>query len=87
MIWPSRGTCAGARRGTPRKRLRDRGHGLRHLGHDMSDEDREIELDTDDLQRRMDGAMTNLRTEFAVAAHRPGLASMLEPVQVEAYGR
>ena len=25
----------------------------------------EFELDTDDLQRRMDGAMGNLRTEFA----------------------
>ena len=46
----------------------------------------DFELDTDDLQRRMDGAIAALRTEFA--SLRPGRASasMLEPVMVEAYG-
>ncbi len=43
-------------------------------------------LDTDDLQRRMDGAMTNLRTEFASLRTGRASASMLEPVMVDAYG-
>lgn len=43
-------------------------------------------LDTDDLQRRMDGAMANLRTEFASLRTGRASASMLEPVMVEAYG-
>jgi ribosome recycling factor len=47
----------------------------------------DFELDTDDLQRRMDGAMTNLRTEFASLRTGRASASMLEPVQVEAYGQ
>ena len=46
----------------------------------------EFELDTDDLQRRMDGAMANLRTEFASLRTGRASASMLELVQVEAYG-
>lgn len=50
----------------------------------MSDE---FELDTDDLQRRMDGAMANLRTEFASLRTGRASASMLEPVMVEAYGQ
>jgi ribosome recycling factor len=43
-------------------------------------------LDTDDLERRMDGAIANLRVE--VASLRTGRASgsMLEPVMVDAYG-
>jgi ribosome recycling factor len=44
-------------------------------------------LDTDDLQRRMDGAMSSLRTEFASLRTGRGSASMLEPIMVEAYGQ
>jgi len=43
-------------------------------------------LDTDDLARRMDGAMANLRTEFASLRTGRASASMLEPVMVDAYG-
>ncbi|QDC09665.1 ribosome recycling factor [Oceanicola sp. D3] len=50
----------------------------------MSDD---FELDTDDLERRMDGAIANLRTEFASLRTGRASASMLEPVQVEAYGQ
>jgi ribosome recycling factor len=49
----------------------------------MSDE---FILDTDDLQRHMDGAMANLRTEFASLRTGRASASMLEPVMVDAYG-
>ncbi|MEM7074192.1 MAG: ribosome recycling factor [Pseudomonadota bacterium] len=44
-------------------------------------------LDTDDLTRRMDGAMASLRTEFASLRTGRASASMLEPVTVEAYGQ
>ena len=44
-------------------------------------------LDTDDLERRMDGAMSSLRTEFASLRTGRGSASMLEPIMVEAYGQ
>lgn len=47
----------------------------------------DFELDTDDLTRRMEGAMSNLRTEFASLRTGRASASMLEPVQVEAYGQ
>ena len=50
----------------------------------MSDD---FELDTNDLKRRMDGAMHSLRTEFASLRTGRASASMLEPVQVEAYGQ
>lgn len=50
----------------------------------MSDE---FILDTDDLQRRMEGAMSALRTEFASLRTGRASASMLEPVTVEAYGQ
>ncbi|WP_420863525.1 ribosome recycling factor [Algirhabdus cladophorae] len=43
-------------------------------------------LDTDDLQRRMDGAIANLRTEFASLRTGRASGSMLEPVMVDAYG-
>lgn len=49
----------------------------------MSDE---FELDTDDLTRRMEGAMSNLRTEFASLRTGRASASMLDPITVEAYG-
>jgi ribosome recycling factor len=47
----------------------------------------EIEIDTDDLQRRMDGAMAALRTEFASLRTGRASGSMLDPIQVEAYGQ
>ena len=50
----------------------------------MSDE---FFLDTDDLQRRMDGAMSALKTEFASLRTGRASASMLEPITVEAYGQ
>ncbi len=43
-------------------------------------------LDTDDLQRRMDGAMANLKTEFASLRTGRASSSMLEPIMVDAYG-
>ena len=49
----------------------------------MSDE---FMLDTDDLERRMNGAIASLRTEFASLRTGRGSASMLEPVMVDAYG-
>lgn len=48
--------------------------------------DDEIEIDIDDLQRRMDGALAALRTEFASLRTGRASASMIEPVTVEAYG-
>mgnify|MGYP003652598809 CR=1 FL=1 len=42
-------------------------------------------LDTDDLQRRMEGALASLRTEFASLRTGRASASMLEPVMVDAY--
>ena len=44
-------------------------------------------LDTDDIQRRMDGALGALRTEFASLRTGRASASMLEPITVEAYGQ
>ena len=49
----------------------------------MSDD---FELDTDDLSRRMDGAIANLRTELASLRTGRASGSMLEPVMVDAYG-
>ena len=43
-------------------------------------------LDTDDIQRRMDGAMASLRTEFGSLRTGRASGSMLEPVMVDAYG-
>ncbi len=51
----------------------------------MSEDD--IEIDLDDLERRMDGALNNLRTEFASLRTGRASSSMLEPVMVEAYGQ
>jgi ribosome recycling factor len=50
----------------------------------MSDE---IEIDLDDLKRRMDGAMSALKTEFSSLRTGRGSASMLDPIQVESYGQ
>ncbi|KGJ10542.1 ribosome recycling factor (plasmid) [Paracoccus versutus] len=49
----------------------------------MSDE---IEIDTDDLERRMKGAMESLRHEFASLRTGRASASMVEPIMVDAYG-
>ena len=46
----------------------------------------EIEIDLDDLERRMDGAMAALRQEFLTLRTGRASASMLEPVMVDAYG-
>lgn len=48
--------------------------------------DADHDLDVDDLQRRMDGAMASLRTEFASLRTGRASASMVEPVMVDAYG-
>lgn len=47
----------------------------------------DFELDTDDYSRRMDGAIASLRIEFASLRTGRASGSMLEPVQVEAYGQ
>ncbi len=47
----------------------------------------DFELDTDDLQRRMDRAIQSLRTELASLRTGRASGSMLEPIQVEAYGQ
>jgi ribosome recycling factor len=44
-------------------------------------------LDTDDLERRMNGAMANLSTEFASLRTGRASGSMLEPIMVDAYGQ
>ncbi|MCK0170373.1 ribosome recycling factor [Aliiroseovarius sp. S1123] len=49
--------------------------------------DEEFELDTDDLERRMEGAIGALRTEFASLRTGRASASMLDPITVEAYGQ
>jgi ribosome recycling factor len=46
-----------------------------------------LDIDTDGLERRMDGAMASLKTEFASLRTGRASASMLEPVMVEAYGQ
>ena len=51
----------------------------------MADDD--LDIDLDDLTRRMDGAIAALRTEFASLRTGRASASMLEPVMVDAYGQ
>ncbi|MFX0540121.1 ribosome recycling factor [Roseovarius sp. S4756] len=46
----------------------------------------DIEIDTADLERRMEGAIASLKTEFASLRTGRASASMLEPVMVDAYG-
>lgn len=46
----------------------------------------DIEIDLDDLERRMDGAMTALRQEFLTLRTGRASASMLEPIMVDAHG-
>jgi ribosome recycling factor len=47
----------------------------------------EIEIDTDAIQRRMDGAMASLKTEFASLRTGRASASIVEPIMVDAYGQ
>ena len=46
----------------------------------------DFELDTEDLTRRMDGAIANLRVEFGSLRTGRASGSMLEPIMVDAYG-
>ena len=46
----------------------------------------DFELDTDDLNRRMDGAMTALRHEFSSLRTGRASGSMVDSVMVDAYG-
>ena len=47
----------------------------------------DLEIDTDGLQRRMDGALNALKNEFASLRTGRASASMLDPIQVDAYGQ
>ncbi len=49
----------------------------------MSDD---FDIDVDDLNRRMEGAITSLKHEFASLRTGRASASMLDPVMVDAYG-
>jgi ribosome recycling factor len=51
----------------------------------MAQED--LEIDTDAIQRRMDGAMAALKTEFSSLRTGRASAALVEPIQVEAYGQ
>ena len=46
----------------------------------------ELEIDTDDLERRMKGAMDSLRHEFSSLRTGRASASMIDPITVDAYG-
>ena len=46
----------------------------------------DIEIDLNEIERRMDGAMAALKTEFASLRTGRASASILEPVMVDAYG-
>ena len=47
----------------------------------------EIIIDTDDLQRRMDGALSAMKTEFASLRTGRASSSMLDPITLEVYGQ
>jgi ribosome recycling factor len=47
----------------------------------------DIEIDTDAIQRRMDGAMNALKSEFASLRTGRASASIVEPIMVESYGQ
>ena len=51
----------------------------------MSDDP--LDIDIDDLQRRIDGAMVSLKTEFASLRTGRASGSILDPVMVDAYGQ
>ena len=44
-------------------------------------------IDTDDLQRRMDGALSVMKTEFASLRTGRASSTMLDPVTLEVYGQ
>jgi len=48
--------------------------------------DQEFELDLDDLEQRMKGAIAALRGEFGSLRTGRASATMVEPIQVDAYG-
>lgn len=50
----------------------------------MADDD--LDIDLDDLKRRMEGAMTSLKHEFASLRTGRASAAMVEPIMVDAYG-
>ncbi len=50
----------------------------------MSQNDLDIDLAA--IQRRMDGAMTNLKTEFSSLRTGRASAALVEPISVDAYG-
>jgi len=50
----------------------------------MSDD---LEIDIDDLSRRMEGAMTALRHDFSSLRTGRASAALVEPIQVDAYGQ
>ena len=47
----------------------------------------EIIIDTDDLQRRMDGALSAMKTEFLSLRTGRASSTMLDPVTLEVYGQ
>lgn len=47
----------------------------------------DLEIDLDDLSRRMDGALNSLRTEFGSLRTGRASASILDAIQVDAYGQ
>ena len=47
----------------------------------------DLDIDVDDLKRRMDGAMTSLKSEFQTLRTGRAAATMLDPISVEAYGQ
>ncbi len=47
----------------------------------------DLDIDLDAIERRMDGAMTSLRVEFGSLRTGRASASILEPIQVDAYGQ
>lgn len=46
----------------------------------------DTEIDLDDIERRMDGALTSLRSDFASLRTGRASASMLDAITVDAYG-
>lgn len=46
----------------------------------------EYEIDLDGLEKRMNGALANLKTEFQSLRTGRASASMIDPIMVEAYG-
>ena len=47
----------------------------------------EFFIDTDDLQRRMDGALSAVKGEFASLRTGRASSSMLDPITLEVYGQ